>query len=144
MTLVKINRNLPTFDRFMDEFFGDVNSFLGREQLGSVPMVNVVEEAEQFRLEVAAPGMRKEDFQVTLEDGVLRIGGHRQAQQEDNQPGKYTRREFNYASFERAFRLPNTVSTDQVEARYTDGVLHVRIPKLEEAKAKGPRTISIA
>lgn len=110
----------------------------------TIPAVNIKETAEAFAVEVAAPGMRKEDFKVELDGNNLTIASEMQNEQEMNEGERYTRREFSYQSFERRFTLPkNVVDVDQIKARYENGVLQLLIPKREEAKQKPPRMIEI-
>jgi HSP20 family protein len=147
MSLVKFNAMQPAFSSLFENFFGrDTDEFFNLARLGTeAPAVNVKEDNEAIWVEVAAPGLRKEDFKVTLENGLLTITAESRAEHEEkNQAGRYTRREFSYRGFSRSFTLPNTVEVDRIDARYQDGILHLAIPKKEEAKRKGPRQIAIA
>lgn len=110
----------------------------------TIPAVNIKETADQFEVEMAAPGMRKEDFRVELNGNLLTIGSERQTLGEAGEAERYTRREFSYQSFQRSFTLPkNVVDVEQINARYENGVLHLLIPKREEAKQKPPKMIEI-
>jgi HSP20 family protein len=110
----------------------------------TIPAVNIKETADMFEVEMAAPGMRKEDFKVELEDNNLTISSEFQNQQEEKEGERYTRREHSYQSFQRTFTLPkNVVDVDQINARYENGMLRLLIPKREEAKQKPPRMIEI-
>jgi len=151
MSLVKSNGNFPSL---MDEFLGrdmdglfnwPISSLFG-SRVGTVtPAVNVKEDDENFHIELAAPGMKKDDFQVTLDNCLLTITAEQQGQQEEkNGEGRYTKREFSYQSFTRSFQLPNTCEQDKIEARYQDGILHLMVPKKEEAKRKAPKMIEIS
>ncbi|SFC40202.1 HSP20 family protein [Flexibacter flexilis DSM 6793] len=117
--------------------------FIGRDQHASVPAVNVAETPEAFRVEVAAPGLRKELFTLNVNNNVLTIG-YKQEESKEETSEKYTRKEFHYSTFQRSFTLPNTVEQDKIEAKYTDGVLNILIPKRDEAKVKAVRSIEIA
>lgn len=148
MTLVKWNSNgnanLPAFSILLENFFGrDLSAFVGRDFASSVPDVNVVETAEAFKVEVAAPGLKKENFQISFHNNVLTIASKTAHAVEENK-GKYARIEFGYASFQRSFSVPNTVDTEKIEATYVDGILNVRLPKREEFKEKSARQISIS
>jgi HSP20 family protein len=146
MTLIKWNdRNpVPTFNNLIENFFGrDLNDFFGKDNFGnSIPAVNVKETADRYVVEVAAPGLKKEDFRVELHNNLLTIGAENNQQKEEKNE-KYTRREFSYSSFQRTFTLPSHIESDKIDAKYTDGVLHLVIPKKEEAKEKPVKTIEI-
>jgi len=111
----------------------------------TIPAVNIKETKENFEVELAAPGMRKEDFKVELDGNQLTIFSERRAEDEQSEENRYTKREFSYQSFQRTFQLPkDVVDSDKIEARYENGLLHLIIPKKEEAKQKPPRMIQIA
>jgi HSP20 family protein len=108
----------------------------------TLPAVNVIENDDEFRIELAAPGMTKSDFRINLEGNVLTISSERKNEKEEKKQN-YTRREFSYQSFQRSFTLPeHAVDREKVAANYKDGILHIQIPKREEAKPK-PREIEI-
>ncbi len=147
MSLIKFNAMQPAFSGVFENFFGrDTDQFFNLARVGAgAPAVNVKEDNEAIRVEVAAPGLKKEDFKVTLENGLLTVAAESRAEHEEkNEAGRYTRREFSYRGFSRLFTLPNTVEVDRIDARYQDGILHLAIPKKEEAKRKGLRQIAIA
>jgi HSP20 family protein len=107
--------------------------------------VNIKEDDESYCIEVAAPGMKKSDFKVTLDNGLLSISTEQQHQHEEkDQESRYTRREFSYQSFSRSFQLPDTCEQEKIKARYRDGILYLTVPKKEEAKRKSPRLIEIS
>ncbi len=129
-----------------------VNAFFNKELTdelfapayqGTAPAVNVVESAEGYRIEVAAPGLQKSDFKLNLNHNRLTISAEKENKEAEKNE-KYTRREFSYSSFQRTFTLPTTVDGEKINATYVDGVLHVELPKREEAKVKPARTIEIA
>ena len=100
----------------------------------SVPAVNIIETSEGLRMEMVAPGMKKEAFKISLQEDVLTISyDHEHNQDGLRKDWKYRLREYNYHSFMRSFQLPDTVDVDQIEANYTDGILDIRIPKKKEA-----------
>ena len=150
-TLMKNNRNLfPAIPSFFDDM-------LTRDWLnwplthhnnnngGSMPAVNVKETNEAFELEVAAPGMSKGDFKVELDNNMLVISAQKEDKHEEqDDKGNFARREFSYSSFTRSFSLPERmVKGDEIVAKYTDGILHIVVPKAEEAKVKPPKQIAI-
>jgi HSP20 family protein len=107
------------------------------------PSVNVSEDNDNVILEVAAPGLDKKDFNVAVEKDQLIISASKEAQTEDKEEGKWTRKEFNYQSFKRSFHLSDKIETEKIEAEYHNGILKLVLPKKEEAKPKAPATIEI-
>lgn len=152
-TLEKLKTNetgnsvFPTLPSLLDDFF--TNDFFkipeNRLETDSIPAVNFKETSNDYELEVAAPGMRKEDFSVELENEKLVISADRKVEKkEEDEDDGYRRREFGYSSFRRSFALSEKlVKSDEIKARYADGVLYVTIPKADEAKAKPTRFIEI-
>lgn len=139
------NGLFPTFDNLWNDFFSDDFMIADRQRpANTMPAVNVKEDDTQYTLEVAAPGMNREDFHVEVNHNVLTISSQQEEKQEEQgNNGNYTRREFRYSTFSRSFTLPETVEHEQINARYDSGVLHVTLPKREEARTKAPRTIEI-
>lgn len=136
--------NLPTFfDDFLTRDLFDWTLGNRTSTSGTLPAVNIRETNDSYELEVAAPGMKKNDFTVELVDDMLVISAD--VKNEDVVEDKdYTRREFWYQSFQRAFRLPeNMVESDKISASYHDGILHITVPKSEEAKTKPPKKIKV-
>lgn len=141
MSLVKKNNGL-WFPSLMDEFLKP-DFFGGVQNLGtSLPAVNIQENEKDFLLELAVPGRKKDDFTMDVDDNVLTIAAENKNTKEVNE-GNYSRREFNYSSFKRAFTLPETVNEDSIKANYEDGVLTITLPKKEEALPKAKRFIEI-
>lgn len=147
MSITKWNNNAGMTNLFDDFFSRDLwNWGLANSSSTNttLPAVNIRETAEHFDVEMAAPGMNKEDFRVELEGNQLRISSEKQAENASREGERYTRREFSYQSFQRSFTLPkDVVDVDQIHAKYENGVLHLLIPKKEEAKQKPPRMIEI-
>lgn len=139
-------RKQTTFPGLLDEFIkGDVfpGFFLDFDRRMTTPAVNIVEGKDDFRIEVAAPGLDKNDFKINVENNVLTISSELEDKQEEKNE-HFMRREFNYSSFSRSFTLPESMDTEKIAARHKDGVLHVVIPKKEEAKEKPARSIKIS
>ncbi len=149
MKLMKSNLPFfPTLPQFFDDFFTKDFSDWGVRPASAtnttIPAVNVIEFPDQFAVEMAAPGMNKKDFQIELENEILKISSAKTIEEELPEGSRFTRREFSYQSFERHFHLPKTVVDDaRIKAEYKDGVLRILIPKKEEAKALPPRRIDI-
>lgn len=145
MSIVKYDPFAPArgFQNVFDTFFNrNLADFFGNEFTISTPSVNVIEKDDHFRIEVAAPGLEKQDFEVNVDKGYLNISAKRENQNETKDE-TYTRREFNYTTFQRSFRLPDHVNADQIGANYEKGVLRITLPKLEVAQAKLGRTVEI-
>lgn len=146
MNLVKYNSAFPSkpFNNFFDEFFGrSLSDVVGSDFTFSTPSVNIKENEDAYILEVAAPGLNKEDFNVEVEKDHLTISASVEHKNQEEVEGKITRSEFNYSSFRRRFHLPETVDVDAIAAKYVDGILFLDLPKKEEAKPKAPLSIDI-
>lgn len=147
MSLMKWNSNSGLTNLFDDVFTRDLMNWgLANNSTTNttIPAVNIRETAEAFEVEMAAPGMKKEDFKIELDNNQLTIASESEAEREQKEGERYTRREFSYRSFQRTFTLPKeVVDVDQINARYEHGVLRLVIPKKEEAKQKPPRMIEI-
>ena len=113
----------------------------------TAPAINVIENEKDYKVEVAAPGMTKEDFNIHLgEDNelVITMEKKNETKEEDKENKKYLRREFSYSKFQQAFVLPEDVEKDKISANVTDGVLTIGLPKrTPEEKAKINRVIEI-
>jgi len=140
MTLVKFspaNGNVKNnglrngFDGVFDSIFND--TFFSDRMMARVPAVNISESKDYYHVELAAPGLKKEDFKLSLEKNVLSVSVEK-SQQNQEQERNYNKREFSYNSFVRSFTLPDAADENGIEAKYADGVLRVDIAKREEAK----------
>ncbi len=129
-------------DRLFQEFFQDAFPVSFPAQGPSRPAVNIAETADQYRIEVAAPGLQKNDFEVKVEKDLLSIIARKEAT-DTEQNRQYTRREFNFQSFRRNFHLPEQVDPGAIQASYEQGVLTVTLEKKPEAKPQPARTIAI-
>jgi HSP20 family protein len=150
-SLVKSNGSLfpsipSLFDDFLMRDWFDWSLGNWRMAGSTLPAVNIIETNDDFRIEVAAPGMKREDFKVELDNNTLVISSEREEKSEEkDQHGNYTRREFSYQSFQRSFALPeNMVDGEKISAKYKDGILYITVPKREEAKLKPARQIAVA
>ncbi|WPV00649.1 Hsp20/alpha crystallin family protein [Mucilaginibacter sp. cycad4] len=139
MTLVKFNADkknnsslLPSFNDVFESIFND--SFFNDRLVARVPAANISETEDHYHVELAAPGLKKEDFKINLDRNVLNISVERQNESSDVQKN-YSKREYSYSSFVRSFTLPDSANAENIEATYTDGVLKIDIAKREEAKA---------
>lgn len=146
MSLMKWNNreeDFPAYSNFFDDFFTrDFNN--GNLRGANLPAVNISEDDDNFEVEVAAPGLKKEDFKINLENNLLIISGESKNEKEEKEGKKISRREFSYTSFNRSFTLPDTVKVDDIQAKYEDGVLKLTLPKKEESKKQPPKQIDIS
>lgn len=134
----------PLFGSFLsDEFFNwPTNGY--EKNRGYSPAVNISENENGFTLDVAAPGLQKEDFTIKIEDDLLTISAEVKTESEDKTPN-YTRKEFGFKSFKRSFRITEEqINQDEIKASYENGVLSIQLPKKEEAKPLPARSISIS
>jgi HSP20 family protein len=136
MTLVKFGngqKNYPVNPFFNDVFDSILNdTFIGDKLISRVPAVNIAENENEFHIELAAPGLKKEDFKINLDKNVLSVSADKKV--ENVEGTKFSKREYNYTSFTRSFTLPETVDHSKIDAEYTDGVLKLTVAKREEAK----------
>ena len=142
---------LPTLKHyrpsFVDHFFGNdvFDNFFGSNFpviKGTMPAINIFEGKDNFQIEIASPGMKKEDFNIKLDNDLLTISSEQKMENEEKN-GTFVRKEFNYLSFEKTFILPDYTDTEKIEATHNNGILTIVIPKKEEAKVKSSRQISI-
>ncbi len=131
---IKRTENWPSF---VDEFFNTDfwPSFLDVNTRYSVPAVNILEEDNEYRIEVIAPGIDKKDVKINLEDDVLTISSERKEENEEKNK-HYMRREFNYTAFSRSFVVPEEVDAEKISAEHKNGILTLHLPKKEEVVKK--------
>ncbi len=130
---------LNPFNDVFESLFND--SFISDRLTTKVPAVNIAETENDFHIELAAPGLKKEDFKISLDKYVLNISVEKKS--EDTQEEKrYNKREYSYSSFVRSFTLPETADQTRIDAEYVDGILKITVAKKEEAKSL-TREISI-
>jgi HSP20 family protein len=111
----------------------------------TTPAVNIIETSDEFRMEMVAPGMNKEAFNVALDENTLTVSyDHEDNRQGERQNLKYVIREYNYHSFSRSFSLPETADAEKIRAKYQDGILNITIPKRAEARGNPARRIRIS
>ena len=134
--------NLPSF---LGNYFNDfMNSdLMAKNVFKTSPAVNISETPTGYVVEVAAPGMNKEDFKIEVEKGTLTIKSEKKEEKNDEN-NRYTRKEFSYSSFSRSFTMPDHVNADAITAEYDKGVLKIQLPKKEEAKQKPVREITVS
>ena len=144
MSLVKFSNQVPSFfDRFFERDLFDWENRNFSSTNTTLPSVNIKEDVEGFDVQVAAPGFKKTDFKIELNNDQLTISSEKKSDMEMKDNEQFTKREFSYQSFSRTFSLPRTVQTDKIKAKYENGILRISIPKTEEAKPKPPKQITI-
>jgi HSP20 family protein len=145
MALVKFSNQFPTlFDRFFENDLFDWSNRNYSTTDTTLPSVNIKESADDFEVELAAPGFEKKDFNIELNHDLLTISSEKKVENETKEGQQFARREFSYQSFSRSFTLPNTADSEKIKAKYENGILKVSIPKREEAKPKPPKQIAIS
>jgi HSP20 family protein len=146
MTLVKRRNNdwLPSVfdDIFRNDWPGERAN--ARNIGMNVPAVNIQDNEDGFMVELAAPGKKKEDFNIELDNETLTISSEEKEEHRSEEKGKFTRREYSYNSFTRSFTLPDSADNDKIAANYEDGVLKINIPKREDSKPQPKRRIAIS
>lgn len=142
LPVFKTNRNLPGI---ADNFFGKSlwDDFFANREWSSSPDVNIMESSELYEIEIAAPGLEKKDFRIDLKDNVLTVSSEKKTEEKKRKGLKVVRREFSYSSFSRSFVLPEGVDFHKINAKHSNGVLNISLPKKEEYKDQEPRQISI-
>ncbi|RAJ26387.1 Hsp20/alpha crystallin family protein [Pedobacter cryoconitis] len=137
MTLVKFNpenkRNslMPGFNDVFDSVFND--TFFADRMVSRVPAANISETKDHYHVELATPGLKKEDFKLNLERNILNISVEKR-KEEKQEERNFSKREYSYSSFVRSFTLPESANENGIQATYNDGILKIDIPKREEAK----------
>jgi HSP20 family protein len=136
MNLVRFNRH-PFYPGWINES----NFFNQNSDNQNMPAVNIKEEEKSFLLELAAPGLKKEDFKINVEKNLLTISSEVKTENEEKTEN-YTRKEFGFSSFSRSFKISENILVDEISANYEDGILKVNLPKNVDAKLS--REIKIA
>lgn len=120
-------------NRMLANFWGNDNDMATFQ--GWYPAVDISETKDDFLVKVEVPGMNKDDLKIKLQENVLTIQGEKK-QETETKDHNFHRMERSYGSFCRSFRMPSPVKGDKIEASYKDGILSIKLPKAEEAKAK--------
>lgn len=137
MSLIKFNNGNsnkslnPGFNDIFESVFND--SFFSDRMISRVPAVNICETQDHYMIEMAAPGLQKEDFNLKLDRNLLTVSVEQKHEMND-QHKQYNKREFSYSSFVRSFALPDTADDAQIEAQYVNGMLNIHVAKKDEAK----------
>ena len=140
MRIVKYTNN-NVFPSLMNEFFNDDLGMKFFNRRHSVPSVNSVENNDSFEIDLAVPGMKKDDFTIELNDKILVISSDN-SNYDQNERTRLN--EFNYSSFQRSFRVPESVELDKIKANYKNGILKIKLPKRKDSITKPNRVIDIS
>jgi HSP20 family protein len=139
-------RTFPTLTSWVDDILNNNfgSEFVSNFNTGiSLPAVNVIENDDNYIVEMAIPGLKKSDFDISLDNQILSISAETKTEDESDDKN-FTRREFGYSSFKRTFKLPKSVETNKISANYKDGILKVELPKRDEAKKKPIQSIKVS
>lgn len=145
MTLIKQRGSFPSMRSLLEDFWNNDTLLEDRfwNTRVNLPAVNIIEKDDKFLIEMAAPGLRKEDFKINIENGILQIDSESQSEV-DEEKDNYTRKEFNYSSFSRSFTLPENASEENIAANYENGVLKLKLQKLKSETSHKKKQILIA
>ncbi len=143
--LIKASEKMPSvFEDFFkpwNEWFDDSNrGFFGRTM--KIPAVNITEHTNEFKVSLAAPGLKKDDFKIEVDGNILTISSEKEESKEEKDK-KFTRKEYSYSSFSRSFTLPEEINQEKIEAKYEDGVLHISLPRNSNAKKLSAKNIAV-
>ncbi len=131
----------PDFPSSLMDFFNEGRDW-GNGWTNKLPAANITEGDKAFNLELAAPGLEKEDFDLSIDNQLLTVSCQKEEQSESKDK-QYTRKEFSYRSFSRSFVLPESVDAEKINASYRDGVLNIELPKKETALKQPRKQISV-
>jgi len=135
-------RSLPgLFDEFLNGNL--LPNYIEEGAWKSTPAVNIYESDEKFEIEIAAPGLEKEDFKIDLKNDYLLVYSEKKDKKEEKEKGKVVRSEFRYSSFQRSFALPKDIDATAINATHKNGVLIIELPKKVEQKDSLVRQIEI-
>ena len=139
-----IRKQNSFFPSLVDELFNQDMRVRTSSISLTTPAVNLIEQDTQFLIELAAPGNKKEDFEIEIEDGILSISSSSNKEDNTSEKETFTRHEFSYNSFRRSFTIPESVDVSSIEATYNEGVLLIKLLKLEEALPQPKKLIKIS
>ncbi len=131
---MRFNQNSQLADLFEDLFGNEKKEKMERKNYECAPSTNILESNENFKLQMAVPGVKKEDIKIDLEKNILNISSEKSTNEQSEEDVKFTRKEFVYGTFYRSFTLPDTIDSDKIGAEVKDGILTVTLPKKEETK----------
>lgn len=125
------------------DFFDFDNGFFTSRLGANVPMANITETSKEYVLELAAPGLERKDFNVEVDNHILKISAQKEEEKKEKE-GEYSRREYSFNSFSRSFALPSDVKEGSIDAKYENGVLRIAIPKVKETPVKPVMKVAVS
>lgn len=140
--LTKAGSNMPTV---FDDFFKPWNELFDGglwPRNFNIPAVNITEHKDEYKVELAVPGMKKDDFKIDVNGNMLTISSEKEENKEEKNK-KFTRKEYNYSSFSRSFTLPEEINREKIDAKYEDGLLKIALPRKEGAKKLSAKHIAV-
>jgi len=144
MTLIRrTHPEFPLIAEWLEDFFGKESDGFFPNPKRTIPSVNILETNQEYKIELAAPGLVKDDFKIDLNNDVLAIIVEKEMKTEEPKQA-YTKKEFNYFAFKRAFTLPDSADREKISAKYEAGILEITIAKKEAAIVKPVRKIDIS
>lgn len=142
--MMPVRKNQNWLPSIFNDFFD--NDWMEKAN-ATAPAINVFETEKEYRVELAAPGMTKDDFNVHIDEDnnlVITMEKKNESKDEDKKEGRYLRREFSYSKFQQTMILPDDVDKEQIAAHVENGVLNIELPKFsEQEKAKSKKVIDI-
>lgn len=129
--------------QLIDNLVGQANEYISNQMVISRPAVNVSEDETSYFIELAAPGLKKDDFEIDISEGVLTISVNIGHQTSASVGKKFTRREYSFSQFKRTFSIPSHVNTDKVAAKYQDGILEIILPFIKKEPYTEGRKVKI-
>jgi HSP20 family protein len=146
-TLLKTNtgRIKPaTLSNFFDPYFKrDWADIFGKDMVDTIPAANIAETNGSYMVELAAPGLKKEDFKIKVDGDMITISSEKETETKSEEKD-YSRREYNYTSFSRSFQLPESIDQEKIKATYADGLLRVDLPKKTVSESQSARKITVS
>lgn len=143
MTLVRFEpfRDIEKFQNRLQRYFNDFDSFGVSKNESFSPQIDISEEDDKIIVDAEIPGIKKEDIKITIQDNILTIKGEKKKVEEEKKKN-FFRSERSYGTFQRCFTIPKQVSSDDIEANYENGILHIEMKKMEPKKPE-ERTIEL-
>lgn len=146
-TLLKTNTGKikpAVFTGLLDPFFKrDIGELMGKDFVDTIPSVNIAESDRSYHVEMAAPGLKKDDFIIKIDNDVITISCEKETETKEVNK-EFTRREYNFSSFSRSFNLPEKVDQDKIMATYSEGILKIDFQKKVGVENTSTRKIKVS